>query len=268
MTVFRFRARMFLAIDIGNSLIKFGTYNGTELVDRFTISTKLDYTVEELAFDRFHVLDDQFIQLKFDSVYVSSVVPKLNKVIEQLCTKLFKLKAVFVNTTMDLGLTINYEPKTSLGNDRLVGMFSASKTYGTPFIVCSFGTATTIDAVSERSEFLGGLILPGMGTMADSLKRRTAKLPVVRIRKPESLLGNSTESAIAAGIFYAQIAAVEGIVKRIRNERFSSAKKVKIVATGGFSGLIGQHSSIFDKVDENLVLDGLRLISEKAMVHK
>lgn len=255
---------MFLAIDIGNSLIKFGTFNGTELVDRFTISTKLDYTVEELAFDRFHVLDDQFIQLKFDSVYVSSVVPRLNKVIDQLCNKLFKLNAVFVNATMELGLKINYEPKTSLGNDRLVGIFSASQTYGTPVIVCSFGTATTIDAVSKRSEFLGGLILPGMGTMADSLKRQTAKLPAVRIQEPESLLGNSTELAIASGIFYGQIAAVEGIVKRIRDEQFRSAKKVKVIATGGFSRLVSQHTSIFDVVGDNLILDGLRLISERA----
>ncbi len=255
---------MFLAIDIGNSLIKFGTYKGAELVDRFTISTKLDYTVEELAFDRFHVLDDQFIQLKFDAVYVSSVVPRLNKVVEQLCNKLFKLNAVFVSAKMDLGLTINYEPKTSLGNDRLVGLFSASQKYGTPVIVCSFGTATTIDAVSKNREFLGGLILPGMGTMADSLKRKTAKLPVVRIQEPEFLLGNSTASAIASGIFFGQIEAVEGIVSRIRDVHFPKAKKVKVIATGGFSRLISQHSSIFDNVDENLVLDGLRLISGRA----
>ncbi len=255
---------MFLAIDIGNSLIKFGTYNGTELIDRFTIATKLDYTIEELAFDRFHVLDDQFIQLKFDSVYVSSVVPKLNKVVEELCDKLFKLRAVFVNTSMDVGLKINYEPRTSLGNDRLVGIFSASQKYGTPVILCSFGTATTIDAVSKQNEFLGGLILPGMGTMADSLKRKTAKLPVVRIQEPESLLGNSTESAIAAGIFYGQIAAVEGIVRLIRDEQFPDAKKVKVIATGGFSGLISQHTPIFDAIDDHLLLDGLRLISERA----
>ena len=209
------------------------------------------------------MLEAEFIQLQFDSVYVSSVVPRLNKVVAELCQKLFKVKAVFVNAAMDLGLKINYEPQNSLGNDRLVGIFSASQIYGTPVIVCSLGTATTIDVVSENREFLGGLILPGMGTMADSLKRKTAKLPAVRIREPESLLGNSTESAIAAGIFYGQIASVEGIVKRIRNERFASADKVKVIATGGFSGLVDRHCSFFDTVDENLILNGLRLIYER-----
>ncbi len=252
---------MFLAIDIGNSLIKFGTYDGLSLIDRFTIATKPNYTIEELAFDRFHVLDDQFIQLRFDSVFVSSVVPKLNKVFERLCQKLFKVKARFVDERTDLGMNINYEPRSSLGIDRLVGAFAAAEKYGTPTIICSFGTATTIDAVSKEREFMGGVIFPGMGSMAESLKRKTAKLPAIRINRPDSLLGNSTESAITSGVYYGQIAAAEGIIKKLRKEHFLSDRKVRVIATGGFSGLISEATDIIHAVDENLVLDGLRLIS-------
>lgn len=254
---------MFLAIDIGNSLIKFGTYNGSSLVDRFTIATKPDYTIEELAFDRFHVLDDQFIQLKFDSVFVSSVVPKLNKVFERLCQKLFKVKARFVDEKTDLGMSINYEPRSSLGIDRLVGAFAAAVKYGTPAIVCSFGTATTIDAISKEREFMGGVILPGMRLMAESLKRKTAKLPAIRITRPDNLLGNSTESAITSGVYFGQIAAAEGIVHRMRKEHFPSDRKVRVIATGGFSRLVSEATDIFHAVDENLVLDGLHLISQR-----
>ncbi len=254
---------MFLAIDIGNSLIKFGIYDSASLVDRFTIATNLNYTVDELAFDRFHVLDDQFIQLKFDSVCVSSVVPKLNKVIERLCQKLFKVKARFVNAAMDLGLKVKYQPLSSLGIDRLVGAFSAAETYGTPVIICSFGTATTIDAVSAERDFLGGLILPGMGTMAESLKRKTAKLPSIRIVRPDTLLGNSTEEAIASGVFFGQVAAAEGIIKKIRKEHFPSDRKIRVIATGGFSRLVSEATDIFHAVDENLVLNGLHLISQR-----
>lgn len=252
---------MFLAIDIGNSLIKFGIYEGSTLVNKLTIATKLDYTAEELAFDRFHVLEDEFIQLKFDSVYVASVVPGLNWVIAELCLRLFKLSPVFVHPGFDLGLKLNYGPLVSLGPDRLVSCFCAVEKYGPPVIVCSFGTATTIDVVTKEREFIGGIIAPGMGTMTDSLNRRAANLPAVRIAKPEHIIGDSTESAIAAGVFHGHIAMTEGLIARIRAA--VADDDIKVIATGGFASLIAPETDVFDTIDENLILDGLRLIAAR-----
>ncbi|QYO65208.1 type III pantothenate kinase [Leptolyngbya sp. 7M] len=251
---------MLLAIDIGNSLIKFGIYEGSSLVNRFTITTNLNYTADELAFDRFHVLDDEFILLKFDSAYVASVVPPLNWVIAELCLRLFRLSPVFVHGGFDLGMKVAYKDPTSLGADRFVSAFAARQRYGKPVVICSLGTATTIDVVDEKGTFRGGMILPGMGTMSDSLNRKTAKLPAVRIEKPALLIGSSTETAIASGIFYGNIAMLEGLVRRIKDE--TGLHHAPVVATGGFAPLIAENTDIFTDFYENLVLDGLQMIAE------
>lgn len=250
---------MLLAIDIGNSSIKFGIFDGANLVHKFNIATRLDYTADELVFDRLDVLDDKFIKLKFASVIVASVVPALNNVIAETCFELFKVKAIFVDSGFDLGMKIAYDPLSAVGADRIVNVFGAIQKYGTPLIVCSFGTATTMDVANSQGEYIGGLIAPGMGTMAEALHLKTAKLPAVRIKKPEAVIRNTTEGSIESGVFYGHIAMVEGLIERIRSEYI---EKPKVIATGGFATLIVAETDLFDVVDENLTLDGLRLISE------
>jgi type III pantothenate kinase len=255
---------MLLAIDIGNSSIKFGIFDGGQLVHKFNIATKHDYTADELVFDRFHVLDDQFIQLKFATVIIASVVPALNGVIAETCFKLFKVNAVFVDSSLDIGMKIIYDPPSAAGADRIVNAFSAIQKYGVPLIVCSFGTATTMDVVSDNGDYVGGLIAPGMGTMAEALHLKTAKLPAVRITKPEAVIRNSTAGSIESGVFYGHIAMVEGLIERIRVEyRFRFSGDSIIVFTGGFANLIAE--AVDDRycaiVDENLTLDGLRMIA-------
>jgi type III pantothenate kinase len=251
---------MLLAIDIGNSSIKFGIFEGANLVHKFNIATKLDYTADELVFDRFHVLDDKFIQLKFASVIVASVVPVLNDVFANVCLDLFKVKAAFVDHTFDIGMPIAYEPSSSVGADRIVNVFGAIQKYGKPLIVCSFGTATTMDVASSQGVYIGGLIAPGMSTMAEALHLKTAKLPAVRIKKPEAVVRNTTEGSIESGVFYGHVAMVEGLIERIASEY---QEKPKVIATGGFATLIAAETDLFDVVDENLTLDGLRLIAER-----
>lgn len=252
---------MLLAIDIGNSLIKFGLFDGTELVDKFSIATKRDYRYEELQFDRLQFADGRI--LKVDTVMVSTVVPDLIDVVREASQAQFKVTPTFVDHSADFGLTIDYDPPASLGIDRLINASSAVKAYGRPVIVCSFGTATVIDAVNKEGVFLGGVIAPGMKTMADSLHQKGAQLPPVEISKPESLIANSTAAAIQSGVFNGQVALVEGLIARFVSDTsaFGRTKKVPIIATGGFAKLIASEVKAITTVDENLTLQGLRLLA-------
>jgi type III pantothenate kinase len=255
---------MLLAVDIGNSSIKFGIFDRISLVHKFSVATKLDYTANELIFDRFHVLDETFIQLKFTSAIVVSVVPELNDVIAEVCFELFKVRAVFVDHTLDLGMQIDYDPPSSLGADRLVSAFSAKELYGPPAIVCSFGTATTIDLVDAKGTFRGGMITPGMGTMAASLHSRTAKLPYVHIQRPEGVVQRSTDGAIMSGVYNGHAAMASGLIELVRAEYYAAnpgSSPIKVIATGGFAGLLSRDVESFDLVDENLTLSGLRLVA-------
>ncbi|MGQ0543286.1 MAG: type III pantothenate kinase, partial [Blastocatellia bacterium] len=163
-------------------------------------------------------------------------------------------------TLKSFWLTIKYDPITSVGTDRLINAFAAVTKYGKPIIACSFGTATTIDAVNENCEFLGGIIAPGMATLAESLHLKTAKLPRVEIAKPKQVIGSSTESSIMSGIFYGYVGLVEGLISRLGVEL---GDKAKVIATGGFARLIAPEVHAISIVDENLTLDGLRLVAER-----
>lgn len=245
---------MLLAIDIGNSSTKFGIFDGPNLFHKFSIQTKRDYTVEELLFDRLKVHEQQFIQVDIGGCIVASVVPELNGVIAQATKELFKCTPQFVDESWDFGFEIVYEPPSAAGVDRLVNCFAAVAKYGKPVTVCSFGTATTIDVVSGDSEYIGGIIAPGMATAAKALQLATAKLPNVPIEKPENLLGNTTVTSIQSGIVNGHIAMVEGLLNRM-------GPQGKIIATGGFARLISSEVTAIDIFDENLTLDGLRLLS-------
>ncbi len=249
---------MLLAIDIGNSSTKFGVFESESLVDKFVIPTARDYAMEELPIGRLRQINERFFQI--DAAIVSSVVPEMNEPLSRSCKELLHVTPKFVDHTFDFGLKIRYEPITAVGTDRLVNAAAARAKHGCPLIVCSFGTATTIDVVSSESEYLGGTIAPGMKTLAEALHLKTSKLPLVVIEKPDSVIGSTTEESIKSGVFYGYIGMVEGIIERIfetLNER------PKVVATGGFSRLVAEESSLIDVVDENLILDGLRALAVK-----
>lgn len=249
---------MLLAIDIGNSSIKFGVFESESLVDKFLIQTKRDYTVEELLFDRLRYVEKRFFRI--DTVVVSSVVPELDDSIRQACKELLKVTPVFVDHTFDFGIAINYQPVTAVGTDRLINASAAVEKYGKPVIVCSFGTATTIDAVNANREYLGGAIAPGMNTLAEALHLKTSKLPQVAIEKPERVIGKTTVASIRAGVFFGYIGLVEGIIRRMFDELGDTPK---VAATGGFARTISENCDLINIIDENLTLDGLRMVFEK-----
>lgn len=251
---------MLLAIDIGNSSTKLGVFDNDTLVKRLIIPTIRSKTADQL-----HASVEEELNQQFSAVIISSVVPELNDSFRALGEDYFNQTPFFVHNALDFGLEIKYSPPENLGIDRLVAAFAAARKYGAPVIVCDFGTATTIDAVSGKNEYLGGIITPGMNTLSEALFIKTSKLPRVEIRKPETVIGSTTVHSIQAGIFYGYIGLTEGIIRRMSAEL---GGKPKTVATGGFAALIAENCDLIETVDENLMLDGLRLIHERLFVEK
>lgn len=246
---------MLLAIDIGNSTVKFGVFDNEKILARFSTPTDRNQTPEEInAFITNNLLHN------IDAVIVSSVVPELNAAYRSFCETHFNLKPFFVDHATDLGMKILYDPPESLGIDRAVAAFAAREKYGTPVIVCDFGTATTIDAVDSEGELKGGTIVPGIATLADSLFQKTSNLPKIEIEKPKKVIGTSTVSAINAGIHFGYSGLVEKILQKMIEEL---GEKPAIIATGGSASIIAESVEMIEIVDENLILEGLRLIYEK-----
>lgn len=246
---------MLLAIDIGNSSIKFGIFDSNQLVSKFSISTKRDSTPEEIV----QAIGGN-LKHPITASIVSSVVPEVEESVRQFVKDRFRVEPIFVNNSFDFGLKINYEPLSAAGTDRLVNAFAAVEKYGTPVIICSFGTATTIDVVNSNGEYLGGVIAPGMNLMAEALHLKTSKLPKVEIVKPEKVVANSTIGSIQSGIYYGYIGLVEGILARMLND---FTVKPQVIATGGFATLIAPECSLIDTVDESLTMEGLRLLHKR-----
>ena len=197
---------------------------------------------------------------KIAAAIVSSVVPEQNFNFQKMSEKYFGLSAIFADSTFDFGLEIKYNPPSSIGIDRIVAASASVYKYGKPCVVCDFGTATTIDAVNSRNEFLGGTITPGINVLADALFEKTSKLPKVEIKKPETVIGNSTVASIQAGIYFGYAGLVGEIIRRMIEEL---GEKPKVVATGGLADFISKSCELIETVDETLMLDGLRLIYEK-----
>jgi type III pantothenate kinase len=241
---------MLLAVDIGNSLTKFAVFEGDDLTTKFSVETDSDDLVGAI---------EGRLDSGFDSAIVCSVVPDAAERLGRLLVHGFGVDPIWVDSETDVGLIVKHEPRTSLGTDRLVNSFAAAEKYGTPVIVCSFGTATTIDLVNKKREMVGGLIAPGMQLMARSLHEHTAKLPEIDAAAPDDILGTTTEDAIRSGIYLSIVGLVESAVDNIR-EKY---RNPQTVATGGFARAIAAATDRIDVVDEDLTLEGLRLIAVK-----
>lgn len=251
-SVFTFYNSMILTIDIGNSSTKFGVFDGEKLTNKITIPT-----VRETSSDSIYSQIKDQTSSEFSAIIISSVVSELYLTYQELGENIFNVKPFFADHTFDYGYSLDYFPPENCGSDRLVGAFAGVEKYGTPVIVCDFGTATTIDAVNSDNEFLGGIIAPGMNILADALFQKTSKLPKVEIKKPESVFGNTTIISIQSGIFYGYIGLVDGILLKMIDELDENAK---IIATGGLASIIAEESQLIEIIDDKLMLDGLRLV--------
>ena len=246
---------MLLAIDIGNTSIKFGIFDGESIVSKFSVATSASVTRDQLR----KAIGSNMPGACSNAI-ICSVVPEINAVIREFLSRDLDIESVFVINDIDFGLEFNYDPLSAVGTDRLVNAFAAVEKYGVLIIVCSFGTALTIDVVNKDREVPGGVISPGLTMLAAALHDNTSKLPKVAIEKPPSVIQNTTAQSMQSGIVYGYIGLVEGLIDRVKKE---IASEPKVIATGGFAGLISQNSTIIDVVDENLLLDGLQILHSR-----
>lgn len=253
---------MLLAIDVGNTNMVIGVFDrkSKKLLQNWRMETKKERTSDE--FGIFFKELFQFAGLSLDqveTVIISNVVPQLEFNLERMCERYFKLKPHFINAKLKLPFKIGLKAPQEIGADRLVNNAAAVLKYGAPLIVVDFGTATTFDFIDQAKVYRGGCICPGIAISNEALFQHASKLPRVEIRKPKHIVGTDTIESIQAGIFYGYVGMVDEIVRGIQRERKA---KVKVVATGGFIGLISQASKTITHYDPNLTLDGLRLLAE------
>lgn len=252
--------QMLLALDVGNTHTVIGVLEGQKLVGHWRISTQRERTVDEygLAIRNLLMLSKIDVAL-ITGFAVSCVVPPLTPILERVARRYFDLEAFMIEPGIKTGMPILYDKPQEVGADRIVNAVAAFDKYGGPAIVVDFGTATTFDAISERGEYLGGAIAPGIMISAEALFQRAARLPRIEIRKPEAVIGKATVTSMQSGLFYGYIGLVEGIIRRMMKE----LGKARVIATGGLATVLSPETRLIEKVDPDLTLDGLRIIYER-----
>ncbi|HZN53954.1 MAG TPA: type III pantothenate kinase [Candidatus Polarisedimenticolaceae bacterium] len=252
---------MLLAVDTGNTHTVLGLFEGATLRADWRIATRKDTTADELGAVLCTLFRGEGWEPgSVDGVIVSSVVPDWNGVLAATAKKTFGCAPLFVEPGIKTGLPILYDNPHEVGADRIVNAVAAVHRFGAPVIVLDFGTATTLDVVSAKGEYLGGVIAPGLGISAEALFQRAARLTRVDIRRPARIVGRNTEESVQAGLFHGYVALVEGLVRRLRAELGAEAT---VVATGGLAPVFQSELSFLTAVDPGLTLEGLRLIWEK-----
>jgi type III pantothenate kinase len=254
-----------LTIDVSNTYTKVGVYEGDRLARHWRLRTEPERTADEygvMLLGLFEVAGAAASDIT--GVAVSSVVPPMNETMDELSRNFFGHTPLFVGPGVRTGMPILYENPRDVGADRIVnGVAAYERTHG-PCIVVDFGTATTFDYVTGRGEYLGGVIVPGIGISLDALFVRTAKLPRVELIRPPKVVGRNTVHAIQSGAVYGYTALVDGLVARIRSENDAGAR---VLATGGLAPLIAPVSTTIEAVDEFLTLDGLRIVHTRHGAH-
>lgn len=252
---------MLLALDVGNTNITVGVWNGDALVTRWRLRTLRDQTADEWGILLRNLFDFASLdQSAVNGVIVASVVPPLDASLQLMSKRYFSRDALFVTSETDTGITNRYDNPREVGADRIVNAVAAYDKYGGPVIVVDLGTAITFDVISANAEYLGGVICPGIGISIEALVSRTARLPQVDFRNPGSVIGKTTVASMQSGLYYGAIGMIDAIAERLLAELGGGAK---LVATGGQAAMILKDSRYLRSVDEDITLDGLRLIWDR-----
>lgn len=252
---------MILVLDVGNTNIVFGIYEGKELLKSWRIATDRNKTADEYGILIKQCFDfENMSHNKIDEVVIASVVPNVMNSLEEMSNIYFGLKPLVVGPGVKTGLNIRYDNPKEVGADRIVNAIGAYEKYGGPLIIVDFGTATTFCAVAENGDYLGGAIAPGINTSTEALFTHASKLPKVELEKPEKVICKNTIKSIQSGIIYGQVGMVDYIVNRMIEELNMPVKEV--IATGGLSELINEESKMITKVDKLITLEGLRKVYE------
>jgi type III pantothenate kinase len=249
---------MLLVIDVGNTNTVLGVFEGERLVDHWRLETQARRTSDEYGVLIRQLFQGTSLEVSaVSAVVVSSVVPPMQFALEQMGQRYFGVKPLFVGPGIRTGMPILYDNPREVGADRIVNAVAAYERWGGPLIVVDFGTATTFDAVSEKGEYLGGCICPGITISMEALFTRAARLPRVEFARPPSVLGRNTVHSMQAGAVFGYVGLVDGICERLRRELGGDTR---VVATGGLATIIAKESQFISEVDGFLTLEGLRLI--------
>ncbi|WP_420630646.1 type III pantothenate kinase [Candidatus Leptofilum sp.] len=254
---------MLLALDIGNTNITLGVWNGRSWQHTWRLLTNPSQTADEYGVILKMLLKEAGVLTAVTQAIMASVVPALSQTFAQICQEQLNVPLLNVNSSTPMGLTILADVPTAVGADRLVNAVAAFDLFQAPCIIIDMGTATKFDLVSARQEFLGGVIAPGLGLAAEALARRAAKLSQVALEAPPQTIGKNTVHAMQSGLVFGYLSLIEGLVARLKAEHPDNAQKIHILGTGGLIDLMAPHTAVLDHIDPWLTLTGLRVIHDK-----
>lgn len=251
---------MLLAIDVGNTNITLGLYEGDQLGPRWRLATNHERMPDEFGLQFVGLISHVGRQVNdISGICLASVVPPLTSKIVEACRRYLGVNPLVVDAGVKTGVRIRYEDPRAVGADRIVDAAAVKVLYGCPACVVDFGTATTFDAISAEGDYLGGAIAPGIGIAAEALFQRTAKLPRVDLQRPPNVIGRNTVHAMQSGLLFGYVALVEGMVARFRKELGAN---MRVIATGGLAEIVAQETDVIQIIAPWLTLDGLRIIWE------
>jgi len=252
---------MLLALDVGNTNVVLGLFFGRDLRHHWRIATRREGTSDEYSMLIEGLFSLEHVQRReVRAAVISSVVPSLQATLKEMVEKSFGVTPLLIEPGIKTGMPILYDNPKEVGADRIVNAVAAIERYGKPAIVVDFGTATTFDVISERGEYLGGAIAPGISISAEALFRCAAKLPRIDIARPKEAIGKSTITSMQSGLYYGYLSLVEGMLARIKAEM---GLNPIVVATGGLAHLIVGSSALISHIDPLLTLEGLRILYER-----
>jgi type III pantothenate kinase len=251
---------MLLAIDIGNTNVTLGVFEGETLRATWRVASDPAKLADEYAVVMINLLElDRIEPGAVDHAVLASVVPPLTSVFDDVCRRHFRVTPLRIGAGVKTGLRVLYEDPREVGADRIVDAVAALRMHKPPLIVVDVGTATVFDAISREGDYLGGAIAPGIGVAADALAQKAAMLRRVDLRPPRTAVGNNTTAAMQSGILFGYVHLIEGMIGRFRGEIGQDAW---VIATGGWAPLLSQMTKAFDHVDLDLTLNGLRIVYE------
>jgi len=253
---------MIFVMDVGNTNIAMGIYEGKKLINHWKMSTDKEKTSDEFGIFMVDLFNNEKLNIQdTEAVIIASVVPPIMYSLEHAIRSYFKKEPIIIGPGTKTGINIKVENPREVGADRIVNAVAGFEIYGGPLIVVDFGTATTFCAISLKGEYLGGAICPGIKISAEALFQKTAKLPRIELIKPEDVIGRNTVVSMQAGIIYGYVGQVDYIVNRMKKEM--NEENIKVIATGGFARLISSEAKTIDETNSLLTLEGLRIIYDR-----